>query len=207
MVRPFLKNLHLLLSLTFEIFIAFGVTNSTGFLINLALVLPFIIGCLTLKTNHQILLAQVLSVTYALIMMSVLVGIVVQFAEEGWSAPSNINLIIVAGSFVLAGILHPQEIACLPMGIIYFITIPSMYLFLVIYSLFNLNVVSWGTREVPKKKTAEEMEAEKIKLEEEAKKKELKSKGTILGALFGKGDSSLELGLKNLFSSQVSTYY
>ena len=47
------------------------------------------------------------------------------------------------------------------------------------------------------------MEAEKIKLEEEAKKKELKSKGTILGALFGKGDSSLELGLKNLFSSQV----
>jgi len=51
-----------------------------------------------------------------------------------------------------------QELACLPMGVIYFITIPSMYLFLTIYSVFNLNVVSWGTREVPKKKTAEEME-------------------------------------------------
>ena len=47
---------------------------------------------------------------------------------------------------------------CLPMGVIYYITIPSMYLFLTIYSVFNLNVVSWGTREVPKKKTADEME-------------------------------------------------
>jgi len=45
-----------------------------------------------------------------------------------------------------------------------------MYLFLVIYSVFNLNVVSWGTREVPKKKTPEELEAEQKQAEEEAKK-------------------------------------
>ena len=63
------------------------------------------------------------------------------------------------------------------MGVIYFITIPSMYLFLVIYSVFNLNVVSWGTREVPKRKTAEEMEAEKKEAEEEAKKPPKKKTG------------------------------
>ncbi len=63
------------------------------------------------------------------------------------------------------------------MGLIYFITIPSMYLFLVIYSVFNLNVVSWGTREVPKKKTAEELEEEKRKAEEEAKKPPKKKSG------------------------------
>lgn len=34
-------------------------------------------------------------------------------------------------------------------GIVYYITIPSMYMLLVIYSLFNLNDVSWGTRENP----------------------------------------------------------
>ena len=44
-----------------------------------------------------------------------------------------------------------------------------MYLFLMIYSVFNLNVVSWGTREVPKKKTAEEMEEDRRMAEEEAK--------------------------------------
>lgn len=32
-------------------------------------------------------------------------------------------------------------------GIVYYITIPSMYMLLVIYSIFNMNDVSWGTRE------------------------------------------------------------
>ena len=36
----------------------------------------------------------------------------------------------------------------------------------------NLHVVSWGTREVPKKKTQEEIEAERLKAEEKKKKKE-----------------------------------
>ena len=63
------------------------------------------------------------------------------------------------------------------MGIIYYVTIPSMYLFLIIYAVFNLNVVSWGTREVPKKKTPEEIEAEKKKAEEDAKKPPKKKKG------------------------------
>ena len=54
---------------------------------------------------------------------------------------------LVFGSFVLAGIAHPQEIGCLPYLIIYYTTIPAMYLLLVIFSIFNLNDVSWGTRE------------------------------------------------------------
>ena len=155
--------------------------------------------------KNQIFIAQILSVVYALVMMAVVVGVAIQMRLEGPLAPSNLNMMIVAGSFVLAGILHPQEIKCLPMGVIYFITIPSMYMFLVIYSLFNLHVVSWGTREAPKKQTDEEKEAEKKKLEEAARKKELKSKGTFLGTLFGRSNNSLDLNLKNLFSSQVSS--
>ena len=76
-----------------------------------------------------------------------------------------------------------------------------MYLFLVIYSVFNLNVVSWGTREVAQKKTAEQMEAEQKEAEEEAKKKELKAKSTFLGSLFGKSNEGLDLKLKSLFNS------
>jgi hypothetical protein len=38
-------------------------------------------------------------------------------------------------------------VGCLPYGVIYYITVPSMYMLLIIYSLFNLNNVSWGTRE------------------------------------------------------------
>ena len=189
---------------SFENFSAFGVTNTQGFVINLALVVPFIIGCFTLPEKKQILMAQILSVGYALVMMAVLVGILIQSLEEGPLAPSNLFFMILVGIHVLAGILHPQEIKCLLAGVIYFITMPSMYMLLFIYALLNLHVVSWGTREAPKKQTEEEKEAEKKKLEEAARKKELKSKGTFLGTLFGRSNNSLDLNLKNIFSSQVS---
>ena len=71
---------------------------------------------------------------------------------------------LVGGSFILSAIMHPQEFWCLPYGIVYYITIPAMYLLLVIYSIFNLNVVSWGTREGPKTMTKQEAEnAKKVK--------------------------------------------
>ena len=52
---------------------------------------------------------QLLSVAYALVMMAVLVGMFVQFAEDGWLAPTTLSFMFVAGVFILAGILHPQE--------------------------------------------------------------------------------------------------
>ena len=46
------------------------------------------------------------------------------------------------------------EFYCLKYGIIYYVTIPAMYLLLVIFSIFNLNDVSWGTREVAEDQVA-----------------------------------------------------
>lgn len=92
-------------------------------------------------------MAQILSVIYALAMVAVVVAIALQVSDDGLFAPSSIFLIAVALSFIIAGIIHPLEFGCLPHGFLYYITIPSMYLLLMIYSLFNLNVVSWGTRE------------------------------------------------------------
>ena len=68
-----------------------------------------------------------------------------------------------------------------------------MYLFLVIYSIFNLHVVSWGTREVEQRKSAEELKEEQKQADEEAKKveqKQMKQKGTIWGRITG-GTSKL----------------
>lgn len=61
-----------------------------------------------------------------------------QVTEDGPLAPSSLSIFLVGGSFILAAVLHPQEFWCLPHGIIYYITIPAMYLLLVIYSIFNL---------------------------------------------------------------------
>ena len=55
-------------------------------------------------------------------------------------------------NILFTGIVHPQEVGALICGFIYYITIPSMYMLLLIYSVFNMNDVSWGTREVAPKK-------------------------------------------------------
>ena len=49
---------------------------------------------------------------------------------------------------LLAGILHIEEFYCMLYMLVYLITIPSMYILLVIYSLFNLWNTGWGTREI-----------------------------------------------------------
>lgn len=99
------------------------------------------------------MIAQILSTGYAMIMMAVIVGTALQLGEDGIGSPSAIFLIALTGSFLIAACLHPQEFWCIVPGIIYLLSIPSMYLLLILYSIINLNVVSWGTREVPVKKT------------------------------------------------------
>lgn len=103
--------------------------------------------------NFQLLCAQILSTAYAMIMMAVIVGTALQLGEDGIGSPSAIFLISLSGSFFIAACLHPQEFLCIIPGIIYLLSIPSMYLLLILYSIINLNVVSWGTREVQVKKT------------------------------------------------------
>lgn len=103
--------------------------------------------------NFQLLVAQILSTGYALIMMAVIVGTALQLREDGIGSPSAIFLIAMTSSFFIAACLHPQEFWCIVPGIIYLLSIPSMYLLLILYSIINLNVVSWGTREVAVKKT------------------------------------------------------
>ena len=86
-----------------------------------------------------------------------------------------------------------------------------MYLLLVIYSLFNLWNVSWGTREVAQKKTKAEMEADKKESEEMNKK--VKKDGMMAGLLDqfhlgGKGGEKggLEFNLANLFKCMCFTH-
>jgi len=47
----------------------------------------------------------------------------------------------------LVGIFHPMEIWYLAYGVVYYLTIPCMYLLLPIFCVFNLDDVSWGTRD------------------------------------------------------------
>lgn len=63
-------------------------------------------------------------------------------------------VVVLSGVFVVCGLLHPREFLDLIPGLLYYITIPSGYLLLIIYSMVNMNIVSWGTRETTKKPAA-----------------------------------------------------
>lgn len=182
----------------------FRISNWDSFMINLIPILLFIVICFTCKNEVQIFVAQVMSAAYALLMMAVFVGTAIQMAEDGLSSPSAIFFCALSGSFVIAALLHPQEISCLGPAPLYLLSIPCMYLLLIIYSLINLNVVTWGTREVQTKKTKKELEEEK-KAAEELKKKSILS--FLDMSPDGKSDEgSIVFSLANLFKCMFCTY-
>ncbi|RZC42525.1 chitin synthase 1, partial [Asbolus verrucosus] len=187
---------------------AFQIDNWTSFYYNIIPIFFFMLVCFTCKSNIQLIVAQILSTGYALIMMAVIVGTALQLREDGVGSPSAIFLIAMTGSFFIAACLHPQEFWCIVPGIIYLLSIPSMYLLLILYSIINLNVVSWGTREVAVKKTKKELEEEKKQAEEAKRKAKQKS---LLGFLQSGGTSdddegSIEISLAGLFKCMLCTH-
>ncbi|XP_070509760.1 chitin synthase chs-2 isoform X6 [Chironomus tepperi] len=188
---------------------AFRIDNWTSFYYNIIPIFLFMFVCFTCKSNIQLLLAQILSTLYALIMMAVIVGTALQLGEDGIGSPSAIFLISMVGSFFIAACLHPQEFWCIAAGIIYLLSIPSMYLLLILYSIINLNVVSWGTREVVAKKTKKEMEQEKKEAEEVAKKAKQKSLlGFLQGGVGSSNDEegSIDISVAGLFRILLCTH-
>ncbi|XP_074100057.1 chitin synthase chs-2 isoform X3 [Cotesia typhae] len=126
---------------------AFKIDNWSSFYYNLIPIAIFVTICFICKSDFQLIVAAIISTFYGLVMIVVLVGIMLQIADDGWLAPSTILFLVVAGQLIIAGLLHPQEISCLICGVIYYVTVPSMYMLLIIYSLFNIHNVTWGTRE------------------------------------------------------------
>ncbi|UYV62604.1 chs1 [Cordylochernes scorpioides] len=184
---------------------AFKISNWYSFYYNIIPILLFMAICFIAKNDIQILVAQIMSAAYALLMMAVLVGTAIQLSYDGIGSPSSIFLIALSGSFFIAALLHPQEFWCVVPGLLYFLSIPSMYLLLIIYSLVNLNVVTWGTREVLNKKEQEQQEEEK-------KKKKMGKKGKWLNSLMANAnvledeEGSITVSLANLFKCMFCTY-
>lgn len=171
MVATILGPGTVLMMIAGAIQVVFEVDLIWSYVIAVAPALVFLGVCLKCKTNIQLYLAALLSTFYAFVMMVVFVGVIITAATKSPYHPSVLVITVLILIFIVAGIFHPLELFCLPSGILYLLVIPSGYLLLVIYSLANLHVVSWGTRETPKKKTKAEEEEEKREAEENAKKK------------------------------------
>ncbi|KAH9426858.1 chitin synthase I [Dermatophagoides pteronyssinus] len=129
---------------------SFGLKNEISFYINIIPVLIFVLVCFFAKNKIQILVAQLFSTFYVMLMLAVLVSTFIEIYEESIFSPSVIFFVGMFAVFVISALIHPQEISCLIPVIIYMLMIPSMYLLLTLYSIINMNIVVWGTRENPK---------------------------------------------------------
>ncbi|KAJ4947808.1 hypothetical protein JOQ06_009840 [Pogonophryne albipinna] len=111
----------------------------------------YVIICFTVKSNTQITIAAIMSVLYAFLMTASLFSIIGDMVIQGtFLTPTGLFLVSMTLMYAVTAILHPEEWGNIIYGLMYFICIPSGYLLLTIYSLVNMNNVSWGTRETNK---------------------------------------------------------
>ena len=79
----------------------------------------------------------------------IMVVLTITIAIGAGKCPMNLTLAFLAMMafiHIIAGILH-LDIVSLACGTVYWMLIPSFFIFLYIFMLANLNVTSWGTRE------------------------------------------------------------
>ncbi|CAD5211352.1 unnamed protein product [Bursaphelenchus okinawaensis] len=136
--------------------ISFNLDIAISLLMVTVPVVLFCVVCLMSPPNYQIITAEVISAFFAMLMTAVIVGTTLQIQKDGILSPHSIFLFTVMTSFTVSAILHPMEVGCMLPFILYFLAIPCMYMLLPIYSLCNLHIVTWGTREDPLKKKEEE---------------------------------------------------
>ncbi|XP_066541790.1 chitin synthase chs-2-like [Hoplias malabaricus] len=108
----------------------------------------YLILCFKLKSDRQIQIAGVMSILYAFLMTGTILAIIGDIVkEQTFMTPSGLFAISMTLLFLITAALHPQEFPLIVYGILYFLCIPSGYLLLSIYSIVNMNNVTWGTRE------------------------------------------------------------
>ncbi|VDM97219.1 unnamed protein product [Thelazia callipaeda] len=132
----------------------FEVSSDRMMLCNAIPVLIFITICFITSSNFQIMYAKMVSVIYGFVMLAVAVATTNQIILETALSPTPIFVLCMIAIFIIAALLHPQEFHNIFYGLVFFLMIPCTYIFMALYSLINLNVINWGTREAVSSTTA-----------------------------------------------------
>uniref|UniRef100_A0A674ELN5 chitin synthase n=1 Tax=Salmo trutta TaxID=8032 RepID=A0A674ELN5_SALTR len=131
----------------------FKIEGTLSIIISVIPPIFYLLICFLAKPNAQITIAAIMSVLYAFLMLASFFAIIGDMAMQGtFITPTGLFLISMAAMYLVTAILHPQEFSMIIYGLMYFICIPSGYLLLTIYSLVNMHIVTWGTRETNKEK-------------------------------------------------------
>ncbi|XP_068430923.1 chitin synthase 1 [Clinocottus analis] len=129
----------------------FKIAGTTSIIIACIPPVFYVIVCFVAKANNQITIAAIMSILYAFLMTASLFSIIGDMVIQGtFLTPTGLFLVSMTIMYSVTAILHPEEWGMIIYGLMYFICIPSGYLLLTIYSLVNMHIVTWGTRESSK---------------------------------------------------------
>ena len=144
--------------------LAFRISNWTALILNVLLLLLFLFVSIFAQRKYHLIVAKSLSLTYGLLMLIMLIAMIVEFKKEYERCPltpSILSLGTTIASFTFLGFLHLFQFPELSLRfflqkelfkfilslLVFYISIPCMYLLLPFYCVFNIDDVSWGTRE------------------------------------------------------------
>ncbi|XP_078412995.1 chitin synthase chs-2-like isoform X1 [Cetorhinus maximus] len=123
----------------------------------------YILICYKVKSDTQINIAAVLSIFYAFLMIATIMSIIGEMVRENtFITPTGLFFISMMILYISTAMLHPQEFPLVFYGLLYIICIPSGYLLLPIYSMVNMNNVSWGTRETVSPKVQDKKKPQQV---------------------------------------------
>ncbi|XP_035669155.1 uncharacterized protein LOC118411184 [Branchiostoma floridae] len=116
--------------------------------------------CLCTSQKFQLRMAMALSLCFAVLMTLVLVSLVedtvvefrnmtmsIQAGEEYNPSISTLYFLALVGMYIITGLVHITEFHTLFYGLVYFLSLPTGYILLTLYSVCNLTDRTWGTRE------------------------------------------------------------
>jgi chitin synthase len=136
-----------ILMLTDTFYFSFDMNLWLSYVLVLVPVLFYVYVCFKFKNETQIKLAAIISSLFSMVMVAVIVGLISRILNSSFLSPNGLILCSLFIIFIISAILHPSEFKCLFPGLLYFLALPSAFILMNLYSLINLNNVSWGTRE------------------------------------------------------------
>ncbi|GFN76984.1 chitin synthase [Plakobranchus ocellatus] len=164
----------------------FGFSMWWSYVLSIIPVAFYTFVCLRRSSDTQIRIGALMAAGYSLVMMVIAVSILISIAQHSFFSPNVVFLMLLISILILTSFLHPQEISCIVPGVIYFLTIPANFILLTVFFLCNLNNVTWGTREIAREITPEELaqiEAQRAKREKSWKLFSISSLRHIVGEI------------------------
>lgn len=133
----------------------FGVDPYWTVVICMLFVLAFCLVTVTCVTTTQITIARYATYATAILMIFVTVGFITPLLEDP-DTFASIVVMVTSAFIIIAALLHPRELVSVPCGLVFVLLIPMGYVLLLLFSIGNINTVSWGTREGKKQLKEEE---------------------------------------------------